>query len=342
MHDVAGNFFAGPLAPARPVRVRWHAFDGVLEISEGAAVRRVPRRQLSLEVRRIGGAAHVIRLRDGTRCEIPASPEVDALVASWGLGGPTQRRAPLEARWPLLMALVFVIFAAGIAAVHWGVPWAARRVASALPADLLRQVGEQTLAAMDASTLRRTQLTHERQLELEKKFRDFLAAARVDAAAGYHLAFRAAPDVGPNAFALPDGTIVLTDELVQLAADDREILGVLAHECGHLARRHAVRGLLQNSAFALAVSFFTGDLASGFGASLASFLVETRYSRDFEREADRYALETLRAAQIDPAYLGRMLERIEAKAGASKTALPGYLSTHPPTPERLETIRGQR
>ena len=341
MHDVAGNFFSGPLAPARPVRVRWHAFDGVLEIAEGPALRRVPRRELTLEVRRAGGPGHVIRFRDGTRCEIPSEPAVDALVASWGLGGPTQRRAPLEARWPLLVAVVMAVFAVGIAAVHFGVPWLARRVAFALPPDLLRQVGEQTLASMDAATLRRTQLTHERQLELEKKFRDFVSAAGVEAGAGYHLAFRAAPEVGPNAFALPDGTIVLTDELVQLAEDDREIIAVLAHECGHLAQRHAVRGLLQNSAFALAVSWFTGDLSTGFGASLASFLFEARYSRDFEREADRFAVERLRAARIDPAFLARMLERIAAKAGATKTALPGYLSTHPPTPERLEAIRGK-
>lgn len=51
-----------------------------------------------------------------------------------------------------------------------------------------------------------------------------------------------APQIGANAFALPDGTLVVTDELVELAGDnDDEVLAVLAHELGHIHERHGLR-----------------------------------------------------------------------------------------------------
>jgi predicted Zn-dependent protease len=132
---------------------------------------------------------------------------------------------------------------------------------------------------------------------------------------------------------------VLTDELVQLAGDDRELVGVLAHELGHIEQRHALRSVLQKSALSLAVSLFTGDVSSSFAAALPSFLLEARYSREFEREADAFAVEKLRAAGIDPAHLARMLERLRAHAGEPDHPLIGYLQTHPPTPERIDAIR---
>ncbi|MCK7469253.1 MAG: M48 family metallopeptidase [Desulfosudis oleivorans] len=80
------------------------------------------------------------------------------------------------------------------------------------------------------------------------------------------------------------------------AADD-ELLAVLAHEAGHVAHRHGVQRIIQDSLLAFAISAVTGD-ASGTSQlflGLPVMLTELAYSRDFEREADRYALDTLRS-----------------------------------------------
>ena len=149
---------------------------------------------------------------------------------------------------------------------------------------------------------------------------------------------------GANAFALPSGVIVFTDALIELAQDDREIIAVLAHESGHLEQRHALRTVLQNSVALVALALITGDVSSAtaFGGALPAFLLQNRFSREFEREADAHAVAVLRRAGIDPALLATMLERLTKSTGEPDPKLLHYLSTHPSTPERIETITGNK
>ena len=73
------------------------------------------------------------------------------------------------------------------------------------------------------------------------------------------LAFRRGRDLGANAFALPDGVIVFTDELIGLLESDAEILAVFAHEYGHVVERHSLRQILQDSAIAVLSFLLIGE-----------------------------------------------------------------------------------
>jgi Zn-dependent protease with chaperone function len=84
---------------------------------------------------------------------------------------------------------------------------------------------------------------------------------------------------------------------------------VLAHEAGHVIGRHGLRQVLQNSMTTLFVLYATGD-ASSLGVALPVVLVQAGYSREFEAEADRFALDLLRAR-----YRQRSLRRHSAQAG---------------------------
>jgi Tfp pilus assembly protein PilF len=152
----------------------------------------------------------------------------------------------------------------------------------------------------------------------------------------YRLEFRASPVIGANAFALPSGIIVMTDELVKLSRDDREVLAVLAHELGHLHHRHIMRGLLESSATALVIAGVTGDIASttSLAAAAPTLLLRAKYSRDMEREADRYAVEMMKQAGLEPRYFGTLLARMERKSGGRRRGIPDFLSSHPATEER--------
>ena len=90
------------------------------------------------------------------------------------------------------------------------------------------------------------------------KARFHSAVADLDPRYGFHLELRRSEVVGANAFALPDGTIVVTDALVHLAENDEELLAVLAHEIGHVVHHHALRSVMQNSAVALLLAFALG------------------------------------------------------------------------------------
>lgn len=145
-----------------------------------------------------------------------------------------------------------------------------------------------------------------------------------------------------NAFALPGGFIVVSDELVHLAANDEEIAAVLAHELGHVERRHGLQSVLRNSAALVLVSTVTGDLSTltAFSGTLPFLLFQRGYAREFEREADAYAVNLLRRARIDPAELAYILERLENARPATGADFT-YLSTHPSTPDRVKQLRAE-
>jgi predicted Zn-dependent protease len=159
------------------------------------------------------------------------------------------------------------------------------------------------------------------------------------------LELRSGPRIGDNAFALPSGIVVMTDELVTLAQNDEELLAVVAHEIGHLHHRHILRQILQNAMTALLVSGLFGDLSSisGLSATPPAFLAQQKYTRKFERETDAFAAEMLLARGISALHLANILNRLSESCGRSEGSLLDYLSSHPASEERVEslTARGQ-
>jgi Zn-dependent protease with chaperone function len=113
----------------------------------------------------------------------------------------------------------------------------------------------------------------------------------------HELKFRGGGKIGANAFALPGGFVVLTDELVALAETDLEIIAVLMHELGHVEMRHTLRQTLQGALPGLLLAAMTGDVDS-LASGLPAALMQLRYSRQMETEADAYALASLRHACV--------------------------------------------
>lgn len=138
--------------------------------------------------------------------------------------------------------------------------------------------------------------------------------------------------------------MIVTDDLVDLATDADDVVAVLAHEVGHLEGRHGVRAVIRGALVSALITLVVGDV-SALAAAAPAALLNARYSRDLEREADADAVDALRRAGIRPTRLADMLERMEAghaKAGReSPTGAFAYLSTHPTTEERLRTLRGE-
>lgn len=239
-------------------------------------------------------------------------------------------------RWesrPVYAGLAAVLAAAAFwLIVDFGLPAAAAMIAARIPLEAEAVLGRETLAGMDRYAMRPSQLPAARQAALRAKLAAMTRAA--GEAAPYRLEFRASPGIGANAFALPSGIVVVTDELVRLAKNDGEVLAVLAHELGHLHHRHAMRRLLEASATGLVVAGITGDVASASSlmASAPTVLLQSKYSRDNEREADRYAIEMLRKAGASPRAFGDILARMEAKSRGG--GVPAFLSSHPATEER--------
>ena len=142
-----------------------------------------------------------------------------------------------------------------------------------------------------------------------------------------------------NAFALPGGHMYLYTGLMRLAENEAELAGVMAHEIGHVAARHHGERLTRMYGYNLLVRVLLGD-DPGAAANIASNLVEMNFSRENEREADTIAVELLWRAGYDPGAMLTFMEKMreqEQRRGAAPS-LP-FLSSHPPTQERIALIR---
>lgn len=357
---VPAVYHDGLSSRARFVTLRFVPGGPLCIEGEDVERREVPRADVRVESR-LGRAPRFVRLPGAARCEVTDHEALDAALRGWGRGRRDERAAEwlhrVERSWRLVLAATVVLVGIGWATFAWGVPWAAKHAAFMLPASVTNRLGDETMAAFDKVIFEPTELADERRAELREKFAAFLAAAGEPA---HRVEFRASPRTGPNAFALPSGVIVLTDELVALAERDEQLIAVVAHEAGHVRHRHILRGVLQNAAVAVVTTLVTGDVSTTAAAAGAApaFLLQSRFSRDFEREADAEAVASLRRAGVDPEHLAVMLERLEAHhrpkagaaedketesdAGAGKKDAGGaldYIVSHPPTRERLEAIR---
>ncbi len=230
------------------------------------------------------------------------------------------------------MVLVGILVSAAL--LHYGVPWLAKGIAYHLPPQIDQQLGRDTLQLLDDWLLQPTQLAKEQQQLWQQRF-----ASLVTPQDGIHccqLEFRAGGEIGANALALPSGIIVVTDELIALAQHEHEITAVLAHEIGHIHQRHSLRALLQHSVVALVIISVTGDAFSltNLSAALPAVLLEAKYSRDFEREADAHAVQYLRKQKIPLHHFANILRRLDQELD-TRAAGYRYLSSHPETQERI-------
>ena len=254
----------------------------------------------------------VVDLRDHGSLEIDAVAAWRAALAAAGdRPGMAQR---MQTRWPVLLG-VAAAAAVGLTLFYrYGTPWAATQLTRFVPLAWETSVAENVLQQMDAGTLKPSKLPRERQDQLKARF-DALARQGppgLQRYPGYRpplsLEFRSG--MGANAFALPGGKVVMTDGIVKAAADkglpDDALVGVLAHEIGHVVQRHTTRMVVQQGVLSMGLGLALGDV-SGVVSTGASVLTGLSYSRAHEREADCYAIALMAHAALPTAPMGQLL-----------------------------------
>lgn len=161
-----------------------------------------------------------------------------------------------------------------------------------------------------------------------------------------HLAYQFAVLDTPvvNAFAVPGGYIYVTRGILALMGSEAELAVVLGHELGHVNARHSVRRM--SEMMLVQVGLAVGSALSETFAEVAGLagvgvqLLFLKYSRDDERQADDLGVEYARKGVYNPgemiAFFGS-LEKLGDLSGGH--ALPGFLSTHPLTNQRIDRVK---
>jgi Zn-dependent protease with chaperone function len=299
---------------------------------------------------KLGATKRLIDLPDGARLEAADIGELEAVMPSksaffWS----AMHYLENHLGW-VLIALCFTVFA-GWAFLQHGVPKLAEYVAKATPPGMEANLGEQVLKGLDHKFgyFSPSKTKKARQTNIVAALNKLCNENDCPA---YRLEFRDGGVIGANAFALPGGIMVVTDGLIKLAKNDIEIVAVLAHELGHVKQRHAFRQSIQSTLSGLVLAAATGDVSS-MASGLPAVLVQMRYSRLHELEADDFALKALKASCLPPRAFANILFRLQNQAldsdknqSANKTTektqpeaydpISDMLSTHPNTIERIK------
>ena len=339
LQSVSARWFDGRHGEAHEVDVRLQ--DGQLRFGDHS----VPLSSVQWPERQRHGQRQVL-LRGGGVLTFPDAAAFDAWADATGQRPGWVERLQLSWRLALMsLALLLLLLATGW---RWGLPWAGDRIVAHVPPSAEANVGTEVMALVDKQWVRPSRMGDAEQQRWRARLEQMLAKARASGMAGvpahWQLHFRrTTAALGPNAFALPGGQMCVTDELVELLKDEPEaVLTILAHELGHVSRRHGLRMGLRAGVVAAASALWLGDYSSLL-AGLPAVLASTAYSRDHEREADAFARELAWRGGVDPARIAVFFERIRSKYGdTSDSALAIAFSSHPGDRERLEFFKAAR
>ncbi|CAH0447349.1 Beta-barrel assembly-enhancing protease [Ralstonia syzygii subsp. syzygii] len=345
---ILATYFDGRTSRAQPVRLAVEQGEAVLFDPEGVPVRRAPLSTLRVS-ERVRHAPRLVTFEDGSFCEIadPAEQQaLNALLRRTGYREGVVVRA--QNSWRLALGAAALTLAMLVLGYRYGLPWGAHVLADMVPQRVETQLGHASLAALDQHWLKPSRLPVEQQARIRTRF---AALRSPDATHTYTIAFRDAGKLGANAFALPGGDIIVTDALVRLVGEGDGLMGVLAHEAGHVEYRHGLRQLIQSSAIGATAALLFGDISTIL-AGVPATMLTLRYSRDYERDADRYAARMLQLNGLSVGAFADVLQALEDSHGGTRGTgsatnrteqdgddASGFFSSHPLTRERIETLR---
>ncbi len=288
---------------------------------------------------RLGNTPREITFDDSQLFVCDNHGEIDKIISWQGKHSSNQHswlyRVENNFKLICLSTIATVIFLYGI--IIYGIPSTAKIMAHHAPYLTSEQLVS-SLDILDETVFDASELSTQRQQEILDLVAPYLSNHKD---LPVKLVFRAG--MKANALALPNGIIVFTDDFVNLTQTDDELLAVLFHELGHLSNKHMTQRIIQDAMLTIMVIFITGDVETfDLLTGLPTLLLDLAYSREFEIEADSYALTQLNNHNIPlQSFINAMtnLEQYYLKQNKdNNSAINDFFSTHPKTEKRIKLI----
>lgn len=323
------RFYDGLTADPRIVALKVAA--GVLTFQDGGVDHRWPLRDVRVE-----------GLGDLTRLCAPKDGDARLMVetAAWraeagAMAGAAERRIRIGERRLVIGLAVIALAVVGF--VFVGMPALSGPLARATPPALERQMGD-TFDAQLSVPFKACKASSEGQEALGRLGQRLQRVADTP----FDIRVRAVEAPFANAFALPGGAVVVTDDLIRMARTPDELSAVVAHEAAHVEQRHVMQAVWRSLGLGLVLDAVVGG-GSGAGQQavlLAGNFADLRYSRDAESQADARGMQLLEAAGLSSEGMAPFFERMASKGeGPDAAAVKELISSHPDSLRRARISR---
>lgn len=140
-----------------------------------------------------------------------------------------------------------------------------------------------------------------------------------------------------NAFALPNGHLIVYSGLILNSENQEELTGVICHEIAHIELNHVMKKLVKEIGLSVLISMTTGNGGGEVIKETAKMLSSSAFDRSLEKEADIKAVDYLIKAKVNPEPFANFLYKLSDKEHEATKYLT-WISTHPDSKERAEYI----
>ena len=223
--------------------------------------------------------------------------------------------------------------------VFKAIPNISENAAELMPEIPKSIIGDNLLMYFEDYYLEESSINSQKKIKIENLFFNALNKLGLNKE-DYKILFYKSDTLGANALALPNGTIILTDSLVdKLIIYPDSLLAILLHEVGHIEKNHGLRLIIQSLGVGVIFTYLVGDVqgltemvtGSGLGLLQASF------SREMEIEADRFSVDSLNTLEISKEKFIFAIETIilDKEGEEQNNLFLKYLSTHPHIESRI-------
>ncbi|WP_199611162.1 M48 family metallopeptidase [Flocculibacter collagenilyticus] len=254
-------------------------------------------------------------------------------------------------QWLKIIAVSLLVITIAIYQFTYvGLPYFSEKIASNIPDKAYEYLDENTLKSLDEAEFKPTALSVERQQAIQTLFNRLTAKQASKEALNtnkkelehsrdgrqYQLIFKSWREE-PNALALANGTIIITDQMVALAESDEEIAAILLHEIGHVENNHVMENLVSVSLVSVSISLLFGDMSSVVDVLLqgTALGLALNFSRSAEKEADQFAIHHLKLKYGNTDGMVSIFEKLKRHEKEEIS----WLSTHPNLDERIQLAK---
>lgn len=316
-----------------------HEDDGIRIQSPSLASDKLYQFKQAKTASALGNTPREIRFPDGFLLSFQATQDSDHWMKNHGVSSIIDT---LERNARLIIASIIIVPSLLALFFIYVIPAAAIHLAPLVPQSVVAASSRQTLYGLEKTILNPTTLTESQQNTYITNWQQEISSILPNNRP-YHFIIKQSEFLGANALALPDGTIIITDDLIKLLQDHPKALtSILLHEIGHVEELHSMRYIAEVIATTVAVNYLFGDISGllDIFTGSAATVVSNSFSQKLEWEADNYALEQLRKSGRSTEDFALAMELMTLEV--DEQALEKLFSTHPLISERVKNAREKR